>query len=154
MTRSKTTILIGKGFIILCMFSLSYVALLSFFSPQATMDLVNTHLPNNDAISSIRGVYGGVGLSIVLLLAYLWKYDASKALLFLGFFWAFMPFREESLLWWMDHLVALECNGALLSRFLLLFLFCFTTSFLKHKHRPNHSKTSSGLVKKTIINEY
>lgn len=89
MTRSKTTILIGKGFIILCMFSLSYVALLSFFSPQATMDLVNTHLPNNDAISSIRGVYGGVGLSIVLLLAYLWKYDTPKALLFLGIFWGF-----------------------------------------------------------------
>ncbi|RYF80418.1 MAG: DUF4345 domain-containing protein, partial [Chitinophagaceae bacterium] len=52
-------------------FSLGYVALLSLFSPQATMDLVATTLPNTDAISSIRGIYGGVGMVITIQLIYL-----------------------------------------------------------------------------------
>lgn len=69
------------------MFSLGYVSILSLISPQATMDLIGTPLPNNDALSSIRGVYG-VGVSIVLLLGYLFKNNVSKGLQFLGIFWA------------------------------------------------------------------
>lgn len=87
MKNSKTTTIIGKVFIGLCMFSLGYVSILSLISPQATMDLVGTPLPNNDALSSIRGVYG-VGVSIVLLLGYLFKNNVSKGLQFLGIFWA------------------------------------------------------------------
>lgn len=56
---SKTTIM-SKIFIGICMLSLASVAFLSLFDPQAAMDLVQTPLPNNDALSSIRGVYGGV----------------------------------------------------------------------------------------------
>jgi len=67
--------------------SLGYVALLSLYSPQATMDLVKTTLPNTDAISSIRGIYGGVGLVITGLLIYLLIKDYYKGLLFLSLFW-------------------------------------------------------------------
>lgn len=67
--------------------SLGYVAILSLISPQSTMDLVATPLPNNDAISSIRGIYGGVGLVITLQLIYLLFKDYYKGLLFLSLFW-------------------------------------------------------------------
>lgn len=72
------------GFSIL---SLAYVSLLSLYSPQATMDLVSTPLPNTDAISSIRGIYGGVGIVITVSLIYLLLKDIRKALLFLLLFW-------------------------------------------------------------------
>lgn len=72
------------GFSIL---SLGYVALLSVISPEATMNLVSTVLPNNDAISSIRGIYGGVGLVITVQLIYLLIKDLHRGLLFLSLFW-------------------------------------------------------------------
>lgn len=68
-------------------FSLGYVALLSLFSPQSTMNLVATTLPNTDAVSSIRGIYGGVGLVITIQLIYLLIKDYYKGLLFLSLFW-------------------------------------------------------------------
>ena len=68
-------------------FSLGYVALLSLFSPQSTMDLVSVVLPNNDAISSIRGIYGGIGLVITIQLIYLLFKDYYKGLSFLSLFW-------------------------------------------------------------------
>lgn len=67
--------------------SLAYVALLSMYSPQATMDLVATPLPNTDAISSIRGIYGGVGIVITIQLVYLLIKDIHKGLVFLSMFW-------------------------------------------------------------------
>lgn len=67
------------GFSIL---SLAYVSISSIWNPQATMDLVSTQLPNTDAISSIRGIYGGVGLLITFLLIYLLLTDIGKALFF------------------------------------------------------------------------
>ncbi|MDX2190944.1 MAG: DUF4345 domain-containing protein [Bacteroidota bacterium] len=71
-----------------CILSLLYVSLLSLYSPQATMDLVATTLPNTDAISSIRGIYGGVGLVINFALIYLLWNDLNKALVLLCMFWA------------------------------------------------------------------
>jgi hypothetical protein len=68
-------------------FSLGYVALLSLINPKLTMDLVKTTLPNTDAISSIRGIYGGVGLVITIQLIYLLFKDYNKGLLFLSMFW-------------------------------------------------------------------
>ena len=67
--------------------SLGYVALLSLVSPQATMDLVATPLPNTDAMSSIRGIYGGVGFVITVQLIYLLIKNYYKGLLFLSLFW-------------------------------------------------------------------
>ena len=68
-------------------FSVGYVAFFALFSPQATMDLVATTLPNTDAISSIRGIYGGVGLVITIQLIYLLLNNYYKGLVFLSLFW-------------------------------------------------------------------
>lgn len=51
------------------------------------MDLVQVQLSSTDAISSIRGIYGGVGLAIVLSLVYMMLKDLPKALSFLVIFW-------------------------------------------------------------------
>jgi hypothetical protein len=87
MNAQKTIKISSKIFIGFSAFSLGYVALLSIWSPQSTMDLVATPLPNTDAISSIRGIYGGVGLVITLQLIYLLLKDYVSGLLFLSFFW-------------------------------------------------------------------
>jgi len=70
------------------------VGLMAFWSPQAVMDLVQVKLTNNDAFSSIRGVYGGVGLTLAISLVYLMRTDAPKALLFLAFIWGFYMFSR------------------------------------------------------------
>lgn len=69
--------------------SLLSVSLMAFANPQSVMDLVGVQLPNNDAYSSIRGVYGGVGLTIVISLIYLIKKQAQLALGFLVMLWGF-----------------------------------------------------------------
>lgn len=71
----------------LSILSLTYVSILSVYNPQATMDLVRIKLENNDAISSIRGIYGGVGMAIVSGLVYLFFKHRQYALVFLVLFW-------------------------------------------------------------------
>lgn len=85
----KLTILnvVTNGFILLSAFSLLSVSLMAFNDPQAVMDLVNVKLTNADAFSSIRGVYGGVGLTVSLSILYLMRINSSLALAFLGLFW-------------------------------------------------------------------
>lgn len=77
----------AKGFIFLSAFSLVYVAALAIWSPQAVMDLVRVKLDNTDAISSIRGIYGGVGITLFLTLIFLGSYEVEKGLVFLSLFW-------------------------------------------------------------------
>jgi hypothetical protein len=74
-------------FISFSLLSLAWVSVLAMISPQHVMDLVSVKLENTDAISSIRGIYGGVGITICALLAYLLMKDKAKALLFLSVFW-------------------------------------------------------------------
>lgn len=63
------------------------VSAMAFMDPQGVMDLVQVKLENNDAFSSIRGVYGGVGFSLLAMLGYLaWK-DRTAAVGFTGIFW-------------------------------------------------------------------
>jgi hypothetical protein len=69
--------------------SLLYVSVLAIVNPQTVMDLVQVTLPNNDAYSSIRGVYGGVGVTIVIALIYMAIKDAGKGLVFLSMLWGF-----------------------------------------------------------------
>ncbi|MES2560507.1 MAG: DUF4345 domain-containing protein [Bacteroidota bacterium] len=75
------------GFIGLCALSLLSVSLMAFSNPQSVMDLVSVTLNNTDAYSSIRGVYGGAGMAMVLLLVYLIRHDRQIALLFLSLLW-------------------------------------------------------------------
>lgn len=66
----KAVVLISKGFIILSALSFLSVSVMAFKNPQAVMDLVSVKLTSNDAFSSIRGVYGGVGLALFIALVY------------------------------------------------------------------------------------
>jgi hypothetical protein len=88
----KSNRIINISSIVLILFSslsLLSVSAMAMVSPQAVMDLVQVKLTNNDAFSSIRGVYGGVGFTIVPCLLYLAKKDATKGLAFLAMFWGF-----------------------------------------------------------------
>lgn len=70
MKQQKTISILSTGFILLSAFSLLSVSLMAFHNPQTVMDLVSVHLTTNDAYSSIRGVYGGVGLTLFIILLY------------------------------------------------------------------------------------
>ena len=60
---------------------------MAFVNPQAVMDLVQVKLSNTDAFSSIRGVYGGVGITIFVWLLYTLKKNVQESLSFLSLFW-------------------------------------------------------------------
>ncbi|MBB1284391.1 DUF4345 domain-containing protein [Flavisolibacter sp. BT320] len=77
----------STGYVLFSAFSVLSVSVMALFSPQAVMDLVATPLPNNDAISSIRGVYGGVGLTFVICLIYTLRRNKLESLALLGVFW-------------------------------------------------------------------
>lgn len=51
------------------------------------MDLVQVKLPNNDAYSSIRGVYGGVGFTITAVIIYTLFKSRKKGLAFIALLW-------------------------------------------------------------------
>lgn len=76
-----------RTYLVISALCLAYVSIQAMISPQSVMDLVAVELTNPDAISSIRGIYGGVGLSIVISLIYLTIYHPQQALLFLMLFW-------------------------------------------------------------------
>ena len=87
MNSQKTIRISSIVFIVFSLLSLLYVSLLSLYNPRATMALVQVTLDNNDAISSIRGIYGGVGMAVVFSLIYLLRTNVSLALSFLLLFW-------------------------------------------------------------------
>jgi len=68
-------------------FSIVMVSAMAFNNPQSVMDLVGVQLPNTDAYSSIRGVYGGVGVTIFATLVYLAVKDTKKGLVFAAILW-------------------------------------------------------------------
>jgi hypothetical protein len=68
-------------------FAVLLVSLMAFQNPQAVMDLVQVQLSNNDAYSSIRGVYGGVGLTIFNVLLYGILRNQKQGLIFAALFW-------------------------------------------------------------------
>ena len=81
--------LCSRVFILFSGFALLSVSLMAFLSPQSVMDLVDVTLSNTDAFSSIRGIYGGVGLTIFISLVYLAVKDPIKGLGFLVMLWGF-----------------------------------------------------------------
>lgn len=70
-------------------FSILMVSLMAFKDPQSVMDLVQVKLSNNDAYSSIRGVYGGVGMTIFIIFAYLAVKNIKQGLAVISIFWGF-----------------------------------------------------------------
>lgn len=78
---------VSSAFIFVCALSLLSVSLMAFVNPQSVMDLVSVSLSNTDAFSSIRGVYGGAGMAMVILLVYLSRKDQQTALVFLSCLW-------------------------------------------------------------------
>lgn len=89
MRTNKLVHLASTGLILLSAASLLSVSFMAFASPQAVMDLVQVQLTNTDAFSSIRGVYGGVGLALGISLLYLMVKDTRKGLAFLCLLWGF-----------------------------------------------------------------
>lgn len=87
--KNKKRILIARIFIGFSALSLLSVSLMAFVSPQAVMDLVQVELNNNDAYSSIRGVYGGVGLTLFISLIYLMIKNVQYGLGLLMMLWGF-----------------------------------------------------------------
>jgi hypothetical protein len=87
MKTAKIIRVTSKGFILLSALSLLSVSFMAFTNPQSVMDLVGVKLTNTDAFSSIRGVYGGVGLTIFISLIYLMLRDVQKGLIFLTMLW-------------------------------------------------------------------
>lgn len=87
MKKASLITILSKGFILLSACSLLSVSIMAFTSPQAVMDLVGVSLPNNDAASSIRGVYGGVGLTLVLTLLYTFRKNVQEGLALLSLLW-------------------------------------------------------------------
>lgn len=90
------------------------------------MDLVATKLPNNDAISSIRGVYGGVGLTFVLCLLYTLRRNRLESLALLSIFWGLYAVSR------IITILADGCLGAFGNQWLAIELvFCFTALLLR-----------------------
>jgi hypothetical protein len=89
MQTEKFTTVAAQSFMGLSALSLIMVSGMAFFSPQAVMDLVAVKLPNTDAFSSIRGVYGGVGFTLFISLMYLMRTNLVHGLAFLSLLWGF-----------------------------------------------------------------
>jgi hypothetical protein len=60
---------------------------MAFNNPQSVMDLVAVKLHNTDAYSSIRGVYGGVGLTLFITLLYTMRKNLLESLGLLSILW-------------------------------------------------------------------
>ncbi len=67
---------------------------MAFYNPQAVMDLVAVKLNNTDAFSSIRGVYGGAALAMVIFLVSTIKQQQKTALFFLSLLWGLYAFSR------------------------------------------------------------
>jgi len=89
MRTNRILLISSRGFILFSALCLLAVSLLAFSDPQAVMNLVHVQLNNTDAFSSIRGVYGGVGLTLFISLLYLMQREIQKGLVFLCLLWGF-----------------------------------------------------------------
>jgi len=104
MKNQKFLRIANRIFIIFSILCLAAVSILSLISPQATMDLVHVQLGNTDAASSIRGVYGGVGISITAALIYLLIRNSRLGVAFLTLFWGMYA---------LSRLITIFADGAL-----------------------------------------
>lgn len=89
MKTQKPIRIASLAFVGLSSLSILLISAMAFVNPQSVMDLVSVRLTNTDAVSSIRGIYGGAGLTIVIALMYLSRKDVREALGFLVLLWGF-----------------------------------------------------------------
>lgn len=88
MQRFNLIRLTSYVWMMLSVVALAWVTLQALYSPQSVMDLVHVSLnQNTDAISSIRGVYGGVGVTLLVWLCYGLVKSPKLVLSFLALFW-------------------------------------------------------------------
>lgn len=87
MKANKFLLRASTVYVLFSCFSIVIVSAMAFFSPQAVMNLVATDLPNTDAISSIRGVYGGVGFTLLTCILYTLRRNVTESLGLLSIFW-------------------------------------------------------------------
>jgi hypothetical protein len=104
MKTNKILNLASQAFILLSGVSLLSVSVMAFSDPQSVMDLVAVQLNNTDAFSSIRGVYGGVGLTLFISLLYLMRKDKQAGLAFLCLLWG---------LYALSRIITIFAEGAL-----------------------------------------
>src|SRR5690606_24998081 len=86
-------------YITLSLLSLCYVSVLAWINPREVMSLVDVSLPNPDSIISIRGVYGGVGLTLMIIFIYFIWMRLHTAVLFLTLFWGFYTLSRVITVW-------------------------------------------------------
>jgi len=87
MKTQHLKIILTRTFIIFSSVALIAVSMMAFHDPQEVMNLVQVKLTSTDAYSSIRGVYGGVGLTIVLTMCMLLRKQVKLALTILCLLW-------------------------------------------------------------------
>lgn len=63
------------------------VSVTSLLDPKGVMALVHTPLDNTDAYSSVRGVFGGVGLTLAAVMVWVFRRDRTAAMGFIALFW-------------------------------------------------------------------
>ena len=132
MKVNKTTIIISKLFILLSALSFLSVSFMAFRDPQSVMDLVLVKLDNTDAYSSIRGVYGGVGLSLFIALMYKLRRNFVEGLGFLTLLWGFYAISR---LWTIASEGSLGDFGQKWLGIESLFFVLAITLYLFHKSR-------------------
>jgi hypothetical protein len=79
--------LASKGFVLLSGLGILSISIMALLNPQSVMDLVQVKLNNNDAYSSIRGVYGGTGITFFIAIIYTMRKSLSECLAMLSIFW-------------------------------------------------------------------
>lgn len=89
MQNNRILLISSRGFILFSALCLLAVSVMAFSDPQAVMNLVHVQLNNTDAFSSIRGVYGGVGMTLFISLLYLMQKEIQKGLVYLCLLWGF-----------------------------------------------------------------
>lgn len=94
MKKFRNWILFTRFYLGFSMLSLLTVSVMALVDPQSVMDLVDVQLDSTDAISSIRGVYGGVGMTICLSILYLLIKHPEKGAGFLSIFWGAYAFSR------------------------------------------------------------
>jgi hypothetical protein len=87
MKNSNSILWAGRGYIWFSASAFLSVSLMAVVDPQSVMDLVRVQLGNPDALSSIRGIYGGVGFALVVSLVFLSIKEIERGIILLSMIW-------------------------------------------------------------------